>query len=94
MAGHLRIGTLNLCLGLQNKKAILINLLDSNSVDVCGLQETEIPMNFPENILNSGGYTIELESNNEKKRAGFYIRNDLSYIRRYDLERENTHLYL
>ena len=94
MAGHLRIGTLNLCLGLQNKKDMLLSLLDLNSVDVCGLQETEIPMNFPENILNSGGFTIELESNNEKKRAGFYIRNNLSYIRRFDLERENTHLLI
>ena len=29
-----------------------------------------------------------------KKRAGFYIRNGLSYVRRTDLERENTHLLI
>ena len=50
-------------------------------------------MNFPENILDCGGYyALELEQNNEKKRAGFYIRNDISYIRRLDLEINNVHV--
>ena len=52
---------------LQNKKDMVIDLLNANTVDVCGLQETEIPMNFPENLLSSGGFTIELENNSEKK---------------------------
>ena len=58
MAKQVQTGTLNLCLGLQNKKDSVIDLLDANSVDVCGLQETEIPMNFPENIKNPFNRTL------------------------------------
>ena len=94
MAKQIKIGTLNLCLGLENKKELVFELLNENSVYICGLQETEIPPNFPEHILNSGGFTLELENNSDKKRAGFYIKNEISYIRRYDLERENTHLLI
>ena len=67
MLRQVNIATLNLCLGLHNKRDIVIDLLNANFVDICGLQETEIPMNFPENMLNCGGYTIELENNTEKK---------------------------
>ena len=94
MAKQIKIGTLNLCLGLPSKKETVIDLLNANFVDVCGLQETEIPMNYPEHILNSGGFTLELELNSEKKRAGIFIRKDISYKRRLDLERENTHLLI
>ena len=69
-----------------------MNLLNENDIGICGLQEAEVPMNFPENILDCGGYVLELELNNEKKRAGFYIRNDISYIRRLDLEMNNVHV--
>ena len=67
MMKQVKIGTLNLCLGLQNKKDSVISLLVENNVDVCGLQETEIPINFPETIFNSGGFSLELENNTEKK---------------------------
>ena len=50
MAKQIMIGKLNLCLGLQNKKDKVIDLLNANSVDICGLQETETPMNYPEHI--------------------------------------------
>ena len=42
MFKQVNIATLNLCLGLQNKKDMVINLLNANTVDVCGLQETGI----------------------------------------------------
>ena len=51
-------------------------------------------MGFPENVLNYGGYNTELEQNNEKKHVGFYIRKDLNYIRRKDLEKENCHVVI
>ena len=44
-------------------------------MDVCCLQETEIPLNFPENILSTGGYNLELELNDNKKRTEIYIKN-------------------
>ena len=51
-------------------------------------------MNFPENIHNCGGFTLELESYNEKKRAGFYIWNDISYVRRVYPEKDDVHVLL
>ena len=56
------IGTLNLCLGPPNKKDIVVDILLSNKVKICCLQEIEIQTGFPENVLNCGGYSIELEN--------------------------------
>ena len=67
MSKRVNIGTLNLWLGLQNKKDSVIDLLKAYLVDVWGLQETEIPINFPESVFNSGGFSLELENNTEKK---------------------------
>ena len=89
-----RIGTWNLCLGLANKKDLVIEALKRNEIIVCGLQETEIDKNFPENLLSCGGYSIELEMNNEKKRAGVYVRNDIQYNRRLDLEVVDCHIVI
>ena len=72
------IGTWNVCLGLINKKDIVTGILDLNKVDICCLQETEIPNGFPENNLNCGGYKLELETNSSKKRAGIYIKSEMS----------------
>ena len=91
---QLRIGTWNLCLGLSNKKDIITSCLSSLSVEICCLQETEIPMGFPENILNSGEYNVELELNTEKKRVGIYLHKNLKYVRRLDLEKEDHHIVI
>ena len=66
----LRIGTWNLCLGLPNKKDIVMDYLKLNKVNICCLQETEVPLNFPEHVLNTGDYNLELELNDVKKRVG------------------------
>ena len=94
MSNHITIGTWNLCLGLPNKKDIVIDILDLNKVDICCLQETEISNGFPENILSCGGYKLELEINSSKKRAGIYLRNDLKYKRRNDFEKEDFHIVI
>ena len=75
----LKIGTWNLCLGLANKKDMITEILKSKDIMICGLQETEILPDFPENILNCGGYSLELESNDTKKRAGIYIGKYIKY---------------
>ena len=77
---------------MSNKKDLVTNYLKLNNVDLCCLQETEVPSNFPENVLNTGGYILELKLNNCKKRAGIYIRSDIKYKRRHDLEMKNYHL--
>ena len=55
------------------------------------IQETEIPKNYSEDELNFVNFNLELEQNNEKKRAGIYIRKDIKYVSRKDLEEENFH---
>ena len=91
---RLRIGTWNLCLGLTNKKDIVTTTLLSNDIDVCCLQETEIPPDYPTHILNNKHYCVEVERNNGKKRVGIYVKNGLKYKRREDLEDENLHLII
>ena len=59
---------------------------------VCGLQEIELEKDFPENLLNCGGYNLEVELNTGKRRAGIYIKNGVQYKRRTDLETENCHV--
>ena len=60
------IGSLNLCLGLPNKKDSVVEMLKTNNVSICCLQEVEVQMNFPEKVLSCGGYNLELEQNSEK----------------------------
>ena len=94
MTDQLVIGSWNLCLGLANKKDLVINQLKNQNIAICGLQETEIQKDFPENVLNCGNYNAELELNKNKKRVGFYIRNDINYTRRNDLETEGYHVII
>ena len=92
MSNQVTIGTWNLWLGLPNKKDIIVDILNLNDENICCLHETEIPNNFPESILNCGGYKLELESNSVKKRAGIYIKKEMNYTRRHDLEQNNMHI--
>ena len=90
----LRIGTWNLCLGLANKKDIVTSCLSALNIEICCLQETEIVNGFPDNILNCGGFNIELETNTYKRRVGVYLQKDIKYKRRFELEKENHHVVI
>ena len=90
----LKFATWNLCLGLANKKDIVTETLNSKNINVCCLQETEILPCFPEEILNCGGFNIELETNSTKKRTGIYVRRDIKYTRRKDLESPDCHIVI
>ena len=70
----------------------MIDHLEQNLIDICALQETEIQNGFPEQILNCRNYRLELEKNDLKKRVGFYVKQDLKYTRRLDLEKDNMHV--
>ena len=89
---ELKVGTWNLCLGLTNKKDIVKNYILSEAIDVCCLQETEIPKDYPNSLLTFNGYTIEIEKNTLKKRTAIYLNNKIKYERREDLEGENSHI--
>ena len=71
MLGSIKIGSLNLCLGLPNKRDMVVEMLKLNELSICCLQETEIPDNYPENILNCGGFNLELEINGGKRELVF-----------------------
>ena len=68
-----KIATWNLCLGLPNKRDIVLDELSKNDIDVCCHQETEIGMNYDLNTLNSRDFNLETETSDEKMRVGVYI---------------------
>ena len=90
----IKIATWNLCLGLFHKKDYVRSILHEHKLDVLTLQETEINQETDIANLNIKGYTIEVESNEKKMRIATYIRNDLPYKRRHDLEEKNVHLMI
>ena len=55
--------TLNLCLGLPNKKEIVKHIINDEKIDVLCLQETEIEINVDRNLMSFPGYLYESESN-------------------------------
>ena len=89
-----KIATLNLCLGLRSKKDEVKKLIDINNIDVLCLQETEIPVDFPVELLSFKGYNYESENNVVKSRCGMYISDKISYVRRSDLESVGTHVII
>ena len=87
----MKIGTWNLCLGLFHKKDIVREILQENNLDLLTLQEIELKPDIELNNLGIKGYTFEAENNDFKRRIGIYIRNNITYKRRLDLEKPNLH---
>ena len=80
------IATLNLCLGLRNKKEEVKRIILNNDIDIMCLQETEIPRDFPIDMLTFKGYCYESESCLTRSRCGIYVSDKVPYVRRQDLE--------
>ena len=91
MTDAIKIATLNLCLGLKNKKEEVKRLILNNDIDILCMQETEIPADFPVEMLTFKGYNYENEQNIVKSRCGIYISNKISYVRRTELEAQGIH---
>ena len=89
---NIKLATLNLCLGLKNKREEVKRLLSKNGINILCLQETEIEKDYDKELLNINKYKLELENNSIKARVGIYIDESIAYIRRTDLEGENKHL--
>ena len=94
MESNIKIGTLNLCLGLKSKKTLVKNILNENEIDVLCMQELEVDKDFDCNLLSIPGYVLEVEENLNKKRVGCYIRENLKYTRRRDLESIDCHIVI
>ena len=90
----IKIASLNLCLGLPNKKNLVKQLILNNNIDVLCLQETEIENNIDHNLMSFNNFNYESESNNKRSRVGCYISTSLNYVRRSDLEESDLHIVI
>ena len=54
----------------MNKKDFIAHEIVKENIDICCLQECEVPKTVDEKTLTFAGYKIELEDNDDKKRAG------------------------
>ena len=89
-----KVSTLNLCLGLPNKKDLVKNLLNSEKLDVLCLQETELINNLDHNLMSMNGYVYESEINCKLSRVGVYLKAGINYVRQFDLEGRDLHLVI
>ena len=66
--------------------------MHENDIDILLMQETEIEKDFDCKIIRIPGYVLELEDSQDKKRVGIYIKENLKFLGRTDLEVVNTHV--
>ena len=59
----LKLATLNLCLGLKNKREEVKKLIEENDIDVLCLKETEISKDYNHQMLSVRGFNLEIENN-------------------------------
>lgn len=74
---------------LVNKIDELVDVLNSNAVDIACITETWLSDNVPTSVCNIDGYCMERIDRQERSGGGVacYIRTDLSYTRNKDLEK-------
>ena len=94
MSKQIKIGSLNLCLGLKHKKDLVKSLMLEHAIDILCMQETEIENGYDAENLKINGYNLELEKNTIKSRTGMYIKNCVKYIRRVELEGIDVHMVI
>ena len=61
-----KVATLNLCLGLKNKKLLIKEMLKEFDIDILSMQETEITNSLNHEELKIVDYNLELEKNSVK----------------------------
>ena len=83
----------DLCLGLKNKKDQVKRLLAENDIDILCMQEIELENDFDCNLMRIPGFVFEAESS-KKKRVGCFVRDNIKYTRRNDLEKVNSHILI
>ena len=88
------IATWNLCLGFTQKKNYIYQTLNQEEIDICAFQEVEIHKDYPIQLLSSRNYQIEIDKHTNKARSAIAIKNNIQYIRRSDLEVNDTSLMI
>jgi endonuclease/exonuclease/phosphatase family metal-dependent hydrolase len=94
MSMEIKLGSLNLCLGLANKKDLVKQIILDEKIDIMCVQETELSSNLDHSLLSFPGYIYESEKSNIKARVGLFIRSGLKYVRRLDLEEVDCHVMI
>ena len=79
---------------MKNKKDLIYEKLMSENIDICALQEVEISHDYNFNLLSSTNYHIEVEKASGKARIAILIKNNISYTRRHDLEKEDSSIII
>ena len=90
----IKIGTLNLCLGLQAKKELVKQTILFEEIDVLCMQETESNKNLDHNLLSFPGFTIETEKNTMNSKVGIFISSKINSVRKLELEGEDSNLVI
>ena len=57
----IKLSTWNVCLGMRNKKEVIYETLKNERIDICALQEVEIPKNYQHELMSSKDFKIEIE---------------------------------
>ena len=89
---ELKIATLNLCLGLKNKRTELEKLIVANNIKILYLQEVEVESNLDPKLLSLKNFHFELETNSVKSRTEIFIATEIPYRRMYNLEGNDSHI--
>jgi exonuclease III len=76
-----KVASLNLCLGLQNKKPIVKQLTIDKNINILCKQETKAEINLDKELLSFLGYKYENELSTVKARVGAYVSSKLIYVR-------------
>ena len=90
----IRISSLNLCLGLKNKKCIIKNLLLEQRIDILCMQEIDLDNSVKLRDLDTSKFNLEVENNSSKTRVGCYVNKEIKYLRRNDLEGVDSNLVI
>ena len=91
---NVKLASWNLCLGLANKKDLVSKIILENKIDICAMQEIDLPTGYNTNLLSFKGYELLTENNDVKLRTGVYIRNDINFVRQPQLEGLNSGLVI
>ena len=71
MSAELVIASWNVCLGMIHKKDFIAHEINKEKIDICCLQECEVPNTVDESTLTFPGYKIELEDMTLRKERVF-----------------------
>ena len=91
---EIKIGSLNLCLGLQAKKELVKQTILCEKIDILCKQETELNKNLDHNLLSFPEFAIETENNTLKSRVGIYVSSRIDYVRKLELEGVDSNLII